>query len=36
MLDLTKLLNFFCWIALFDARILLLLLRNNELNEQSQ
>ena len=31
VLDLTKLLNFFCWIALFDARILLLLLRNNEL-----
>ena len=30
MLDLTSLLNFFCWVALFDARSLLLLLRNNE------
>ena len=32
MLDLTDLLNFFCWVALFDAKILLLLLRNNEAN----
>ena len=31
MLDLTNSLNFFCWVALFDAEILLLLLRNNEL-----
>ena len=31
MLELTKLLNFLCWKVLFDARILLLLLRNNEL-----
>ena len=31
MLDLTKLLNYFCWIALFDARMLLLLFRSNEL-----
>ena len=31
MLDLTDLLNFFCWVALFDAKIRLLYLRNNEL-----
>ena len=32
MLDLTNsLLTFFCWVELFDAKILLLLLRNNEL-----
>ena len=31
MLDLTDWLNFFCWIALFDAKIPLLRLRNNEL-----
>ena len=31
MLDLTNLQNFFCWVALFNAKILLLLLRNNEL-----
>ena len=31
MLDLTKLLNYFCWITLFDARMLLLLFRSNEL-----
>ena len=31
MLDLTNLLNFFRWVALFDAKILLLFLRNNEL-----
>ena len=31
MLDITNLLNFFCWVALFDAKIHLLLLRNNEL-----
>ena len=30
MLDLTNLLTF-CWVALFDAKILLLFLRNNEL-----
>ena len=35
MLDLTNLLNFFCWIALFDARIMLLLLRNNEETRRS-
>ena len=31
MLDLTNLLNFLCWVALFNAKTLLLLLRNNEL-----
>ena len=31
MLDLTNLLNFFCWVAVFDAKIMLLILRNNEL-----
>ena len=31
MLDLTNLLTFFCCAALFDAKIMLLLLRNNEL-----
>ena len=32
VLDLTNLLlTFFCWLELFDAKILLLLLRNNEL-----
>ena len=30
MLDLTNLLNFFCWVALFDAKIMSFL-RNNEL-----
>ena len=30
-LDLINLLKFFCWVALFDTKILLLLLRNNEL-----
>ena len=29
--DLTNLLNVFYWVALFDAKILLLSLRNNEL-----
>ena len=31
MLDLTNLLNVFCWVVLFDTKILLLLLRDNEL-----
>ena len=31
MLDLTNLFNLFCWVELFDTKILLLLLRNNEL-----
>ena len=31
MLELTNLLNFFCWVTVFNDKILLLLLRNNEL-----
>ena len=31
MLDLTDLFYFFCWVALFDPKVLLLLLKSNEL-----